>query len=203
MVLGHVRFKVACFQLLQSSRVASNHAIYSLFIFLCGGSAEKRGKIVSERAFSAFGDFKLLQSGRVASNHAIHMVFCGMGPIFEICLHPRSPPATTPPHARSGPGDAVAVVFSRSPRIGKRYGMIALRARPKGHLDPMCVGSFFMPGERCVQLPANCQDDVFGAASSVGARRMGLLSVYVCVSEAGEGAPPCVWHVLNIIDKGL
>ena len=31
--------------------------------FFCGGSAEKRGKIVSERAFVAFGDFNLARTG--------------------------------------------------------------------------------------------------------------------------------------------
>ena len=64
MVLGYVRFKVAtqhrkykCFQLLLSSRVASNHAICRLF---CGG-----------KGFSALGGFK------VAQNDSTYTGSCG------------------------------------------------------------------------------------------------------------------------------
>ena len=44
--------------------------------FFCGGSAEKRGKIVSERAFVAFGDFNLARHGGGLESPGLFVIPC-------------------------------------------------------------------------------------------------------------------------------
>ena len=46
------------------------------FLLFCGGSAEKRGKIVSERAFVAFGDFNLARHGGGLESPGLFVIPC-------------------------------------------------------------------------------------------------------------------------------
>ena len=77
----HKTRKLRCFWAMYASkwRVSSSASLqewpqttlFTVFYFFCGGSTKKRGKIVSERVFFAFGDFKLARRGGLESPHSV------------------------------------------------------------------------------------------------------------------------------------